>query len=385
MKNLFLLREDITFLNFGSFGACPKEIFEDYIQWQYLLEKEPVQFITVDGFDYIKKSLSALASYTNCSPKDLIFVPNPTHAINILAKNIQLNPGDEILTTNLEYGAMDRTWNYYCSKSGAKYIQQPINLPIRSKEEFLHEFWKGYSDKTKIIFISQITSSTALILPVKEICTEAKKRGLITIVDGAHVPGHIDLDLQNLQADYYTGACHKWMMTPKGSSFLYVKKEFQGILDPLIISWGYQSISPSDSLFFDYHQFNGTRDFSAYLTIPKAIEFMQKHDWITISDTCKTKLLNCSPSLFTLLKTDSLAPLTKEFYGQICSAKIKTSEPERLQRLLFEKYKIEIPIMRHGKDCYIRFSFQVFNTEKEIEYLIQSLYEIQKNTHLIEL
>ena len=216
MKNLFILNQDITFLNFGSFGACPKEIFDDYINWQRLLEKEPVQFITVDGYQYLKKSREALAAYIQCDSEDIIFIPNPTHAFNILAKNLELNPGDEILTTALEYGAMDRTWEYYCEKSGAKYIKQSISLPIQSKEEFIHEFWKGYSDKTKYIFISQITSSTALILPVKEICEEAKKRGLITIVDGAHVPGHIDLNLSELQADYYTGACHKWMMTPKG-------------------------------------------------------------------------------------------------------------------------------------------------------------------------
>ena len=264
MKNLFLLDKEITFLNFGSFGACPKEIFDDYINWQYLQEKEPVQYITVDGYDYLKKSREALATSINCDAQDLVFVPNPTHAFNILAKNLFLNPGDEILTTNLEYGAMDKTWEYYCEKAGAKYVRQAISLPIQSKEDFIHEFWKGYSDKTKYIFISQITSSTALILPVKEICDEAKKRGLITIVDGAHVPGHIELNLSELQADYYSGACHKWMMTPKGCSFLYVKKEFQENLDPLIISWGFKSINPSDSKFFDYHQFFAYQQFFAY-------------------------------------------------------------------------------------------------------------------------
>ncbi len=349
MKNLFLLDKEITFLNFGSFGACPKEIFDDYINWQYLLEKEPVQYITVDGYAYLKKSREALATSINCDAEDLVFVPNPTHAFNILAKNLELNPGDEILTTNLEYGAMDKTWEYYSEKAGAKYVRQAISLPIQSKEDFIHEFWKGYSDKTKYIFISQITSSTALILPVKEICDEAKKRGLITIVDGAHVPGHIELNLSELQADYYSGACHKWMMTPKGCSFLYVKKEFQENLDPLIISWGFNSINPSDSKFFDYHQFNGTRDFSAYLTVPKAIEFMNKYDWNSVSMNCKKQVLENAPKLFDFLKTTALAPLNKDFFGQICSAKIHTTEPEKLQRLLFEKYKIEIPVMRHGK------------------------------------
>lgn len=383
MKNLFLLDDNITFLNFGSFGACPKEVFDDYMQWQYLLEKEPVQFIAFDGIGYVKHALSALATYINCNANDLVFVPNPTHAINLLAKTIKLAAGDEVLSTNLEYGAMDRTWNYYCKAAGAKYIQQPIRLPLTSKEAFLAEFWKGYSANTKVVFISQITSSTALIFPVKEICEEAKKRGLITIVDGAHVPAHIDLDLSQLQADFYTGACHKWMMTPKGCSFLYAKPEFQTMLDPLIISWGYQSASPSDSQFFDYHQFNGTRDFSAYLTVPKALAFMEKHDWKKVSDRCKNNLLAVAPKLFELLNTKPLAPLTKDFFGQMCSVEIKTTEPEKLQRLLFEKYRIEIPVMRHADKCYLRFSFQAFNTTTEIDYLVQSLAEIIKETNLI--
>ena len=383
MKDLFLLDSDITFLNFGSFGACPKEVFEDYIQWQYLLEKEPVQFIAFEGANYVKNARSALADYINCDANDLVFVPNPTHAVNLIAKNMKLAAGDEVLGTNLEYGAIDRTWNYYCKAAGAKYIQQPISLPLTSKEAFIEEFWKGYSDKTKVVFISQITSTTALIFPVKEICEEAKKRGLITIVDGAHVPGHIDLDLADLQADFYTGACHKWMMTPKGCSFLYVKPEFQSMLDPLIVSWGYQSAAPSDSQFFDYHQFNGTRDFSAYLTVPKAIDFMQKHDWKNVSKLCKDIVLATAPPLFELLNAQPLAPLTKEFFGQMCSIEIKTTEPEKLQRLLFEKYRIEIPIMRQADKCYIRFSFQAFNSISDIEYLVQSLAEIKKGTALI--
>jgi isopenicillin-N epimerase len=247
MKELFLLRDDITFLNFGSFGATPKEVFDDYVKWQLLLENEPVQFITVDGYRYINEARIALAEFISCNHENLVFVPNPTYAINIIAKNLKLIQGDEILSTTLEYGAMDRTWNYYCEKQGASYIQQKISLPIQSKESFLHEFWQGYSHKTKVVFISQITSSTGLILPVKEICEEAKQRGLITIVDGAHVPAHIDLNLSELKADFYTGACHKWMMTPKGSSFLHVHPNFQKELDPLIISWGYKSAAPSNS------------------------------------------------------------------------------------------------------------------------------------------
>lgn len=385
MKSLFLLRDDIAYLNFGSFGACPKEIFDDYIQWQTLLEREPVQFIAVNGPSYVRNSLSALARFIHCDASDLVFVTNPTFAGNIIAKNLQLKKGDEILTTDLEYGAMDRTWNYYCRQIGASYVRQKIELPLVSKESFLENFWKGCTEKTKMVFISQITSSTGLILPVHEICEEAKKRGLITFVDGAHVPAHIDLDLSTLKADFYTGACHKWMMTPKGSSFLFVRKKFQSQLDPLVVSWGYESAAPSGSQFFDYHQFNGTRDFSAYLTIPKSIEFMEKHNWRKVSQSCKKSVLKAAPSFFEVLDTQPLAPLTSEFFGQMCSAQVNTSQPEQLQKHLFEKYKIEIPVMRHQDKCFMRFSFQAFNTEAELDYLIDSIKEIRRETGLIEL
>lgn len=383
MKEHFLLRNDITFLNFGSFGATPKPIFEDYQGWQRLLETEPVQFITVDGYEYLKRSRKALADYIHCPEKELVFVTNPTFAINILAKSLNLAEGDEVLTTDLEYGAMDRTWEHYCEKKGAKFIRQKINLPLTTKETFIEEFFKGYTQKTKIIFISHITSSTGLIFPVKEVCDEAKKRGLITIVDGAHVPGHIPLDLRELNADFYTGACHKWMMAPKGCSFLFAKEEFHASLEPLVVSWGYKSSAPSDSIFFDHHQFNGTRDFSAFLSIPACIEFMEEHDWTERIERCKERVRHFAPQLAELLETVPLAPLTSEFYGQLCSTEIKTIEPQKLQRLLFEKYKIEIPVMQHGDKCYIRFSYQVFNTDQEIHYLINSLKEIKNTSNLI--
>ena len=385
MKELFQLDKNITYLNFGSFGACPKEIFEDYLNWQYLLEKEPVQFVTVNGIDYINNSRKVLGDYLNCNSKDLVFVSNPTYAINVLAKNLNLNYGDEVLATNLEYGALDRTWAYYCKKNGAKYIRQHIDLPIQSKKHFIENFWKGYTSNTKVIFISQITSTTGLVLPVKEICEEAKNKGLLTIVDGAHVPGHIELDLSEIKVDFYTGACHKWMMTPKGCSFLYAKPEFQELLDPLIISWGYESDNPSGSQFFDYHQYNGTRDFSAFLTVPKSVEFMQKYNWKAVSKKCKSMLLEQAPKLFKLLGAQPLAPLTDSFFGQLCSFEINTHSPQELQRELFEKYRIEIPIMLQGDEKYIRVSFQAFNTTEDIDYLVDALKKIASNEKLLKI
>ena len=384
LKSQFLLRPEITFLNFGSFGACPKPIFEDYQKWQFELEREPVQYIAVNGLVYLKKSREALAQYINCNANDLVYVTNPSYAVNIIAKSLKLKAGDEILSTNLEYGALDRTWNYYCKRAGAQYIRQAIELPLVSKEKFIEDFFKGLSAKTKAIFFSQITSTTALLFPVKEICEIAKAKGLLTIVDGAHVPGHISLNLAEIKADVYTGACHKWMCTPKGCSFLYVKKEFQPLFDPLIVSWGYESIYPSDSPFIDYHQMQGTRDFSAFLTVPKAIQFLNEHNWPKVAADCR-KLAHTNYMRFcNLLGSQTLCPITDEFLGQMCSVSIKTSQPEKLQRLLFEKYHIEIPIMKQDARVFIRYSIQVFNTQQDLDKLFDALSEIISQADLIQ-
>ncbi len=375
MKDLFLLDPKITYLNFGSFGACPKPIFEDYIHWQYLLEKDPVQFITETGPKYLENSKSALGQFIHCDPNDLIFTPNPTYAINLVVKSLKLNSGDEVLTTNLEYGALDKTWNFYLNKCGGKYVQSLITLPIQSKDEFITEFWKGYSEKTKVIFISQITSATGLILPVKEICIEAKKRGLITIVDGAHVPGHIHLNLKELDPDFYTGACHKWMMTPKGCSFLYVKKEFHQMLEPFIVSWGYDE-SIQEHRFQEFQQFNGTRDFSAYLTVPAALKFMHDYNWEQKSDNCKNLLLECANEVMEYLNVEPLAPLNKDFFGQLCSCSIESKNPSKLKKLLYEKYQIQIPVIESNSKVYLRFSIQAFNTKEDVLRLIAVLKEI---------
>ena len=383
MKTHFLLNPDITYLNHGSFGACPREVFENYQYWQKKLEEEPVQFITKTGVEALRTSKQAFASYINCEADDFFFSPNPTVAINTVIHSLDLNAGDEILSTNLEYGAMDRTWNFYCKKTGARYIRQSIPLPIQNKEQFLEAFWKGYTSKTKIIFISQITSATALILPVKDIIVKAKELGLITIIDGAHVPGHIDLDLEDMDPDYYTGAVHKWFLAPKGCSFLYVKKALQNKLDPLIVSWGYESASPGHSQFLDYHEYNGTRDFSAYLTIPSLIEFRQKNDWEEQIKRCKEQIIRWYPEFCKLMNTIPICPLTDEFLGQMCSIPVRTANPFELKETLYGKYKIEIPVMQLEDRFFVRISIQPYNTDEEIGYLYKVLDELKQEGKLI--
>ncbi len=384
LSNQFLLTPSITFLNAGSFGACVKPVFEKYQQFQLELEQEPVQFITVKGLQYLKDSREALSKYIHSNADDIVYVTNPSYAINIIAKNLKLNEGDEILTTDIEYGACDRTWNYYCEKAGAKYVRQKIQFPLTTKEEFVEQFFKGLTTKTKAIFISYITSATALRLPVEEICAIAKQKGLITIVDGAHAPGQVSIDLQKLNVDFFTGACHKWMLTPKGSAFLFTKIEWQHMLDPLVVSWGYKAFSPSSSQFLDYHQTQGTRDFSAFLTIPTAIDFLQKNNWENVATECRAMVQNNANEMCNLLKAKSICPIDDSFLVQMYSTSIKTSQPEKLKALLYDKYKIEIPVMRQDDKVYLRYSIQAFNTQEDVDNLFSALKNIITTTNLIE-
>lgn len=383
MKEHFLLKPGVHYLNHGSFGACPIMVFNDYQRWQLELEKEPFQFTTKHAPALLKKSREALGEYLGCSGQDLFFTPNPTTAVNTIMRSMHLNVGDEILTTNLEYGAMDKTWKFYCRKTGAKYIQQTIDLPITSKAAFLEQFWSGLSDRTKVVFISQITSSTALILPVQEIVDKAKALGLMTIVDGAHVPGHIDLNIHELGTDYYVGAVHKWLMSPKGCSFLHVRKELQNDLDPLIISWGYDAEHPGESQFLDYHEYNGTRDFAPYLTVPALLEFRKHYNWEEEIQKCKQQILEWYPTFCELLNTTPICPVSDEFLGQMFSVPIKTSDEIALKETLYNRFNIEIPVTKHGSSNWIRLSLQPYNTKEEIQALYNALDTLKQEGDLL--
>ena len=284
------------------------------------------------------------------------------------------------LSCNLEYGALIKTWDYYCKKAKAKFVTSEITLPIISKEKIIDQFFENVSSKTRAIFISQITSSSALILPVKEICERAKELDLITIIDGAHVPGHIHLDLSELKADIYTGACHKWMLTPKGCSFLYINDEFKNHFDPLIISWGYDL----KSNFLDHHELQGTRDYSAFLTIPAAVKFLKDNDWESVSRTCKELVLTNYEKTSSILNSKPICPINEDYLGQICSSSVKTSEPDKLKTILYKEFNIEVPIMQLGNEFYLRFSAQGYNNQDDIDLLHQALETIKKQTNLIQ-
>jgi len=375
-KDHFLLDSEIVFLNHGSFGATPRIVFEEYQRWQQRLERQPVLFLgrELDGLLY--ESRVKLGEYLNAAPVDLVYIPNATHGVNIIAHSLGLEPGDEILTTDHEYGACDFAWDYACQKSGAEYIHQPISLPVRSEDEIVAQFWSGVTPRTKAIYLSYITSPTALRLPVGEICKRAKAVGIITIVDAAHAPGQIPVDLQALGADVVFGNCHKWMLGAKGSAFLYVTHYFQELIEPLIVSWGYNPTPEiaSGSRFIDLLQWTGTKDPSAALTVPAAMQFMQDHDWDNVRINCHTLLRNAIERICDLTGMPSLYPLDSDFYSQMAIARLPSSNLAVLKTRLYNEYKVEVPLIQWQDQQFIRVSIQAYNTQEDVDALLTALH-----------
>ena len=379
MKDLFLLDPEITFLNHGSFGACPKPVFDVYQQWQRELERQPVEFLGRRAIPLLAEAREKLAKYLNCAAQDVVYFPNPTTAINMVVRSLDLQPGDEILTTDHEYGAMDRTWNYYCAKSGATYVRRHIPLPVTTHADFVEHFWAGVTPQTKVIFLSHITSTTALIFPVEEICKRARAAGILCIVDGAHAPAHIDLDLSELDADFYTGALHKWLLAPKGAAFLYARRDVQEWLDPLVVSWGYDAEPGygSGNKFLDYHEWQGTRDIAAFLSVPAAIDFQREQDWGQVRMRCRSLVRGIQQQVSELTGIPPICTHPEAWLGQIVALPLPSGvDGAALKARLYDEYRIEIPNTAFDGQEFLRLSVQGYNTEAELDYFVQTLMKL---------
>ena len=370
----FQVRPDITFLNHGSFGACPRPVFDVYHQWQGALEADPVEFLGRRIDELLREARLPLAAYLGTQADNLVFVPNTTAGVNIVARSLQLGPGDEVLATDHEYGASDRTWRFLCTQRGMSYINQPIPLPLESEEEMVEQFWQGVTPRTKVIFISHITSPTAIIFPVAKICQRAREAGILTVIDGAHAPGQVPLNLEEIGADFYIGNCHKWLCAPKGSAFLYASPERQALLQPLIVSWGYESRNPSGSTFQDYFGWVGTDDPAAFLSVPSAIAFQQEHNWDAVRAACHELAASARQEITSLLGTRLIC--SDAWFGQMCTIQVPDGDPLALQRTLRETWHIEIPVMTWNNQRYIRISIQGYNSPADVERLLTALHAI---------
>ncbi len=391
LKEQFLLDPSIIFLNHGSFGACPRPVFEVYQAWQRELERRPVEFLGRRAVELMAESRIRLAAFLGVETDEVVYFSNPTTAINMVVRNLTcrrrrdrniltefpllhlpLRSGDEILTTDHEYGAMDRTWRYLCQTNGVQYIHKPIPLPVANPADFVDSFWEGVTPRTRVVFLSHITSPTALTFPVAEICRRARLAGILSIVDGAHAPGQIDLDLKEIGADIYAGACHKWLCAPKGAGFLYVRGQIQDWLDPLVVSWGYESEQPGSSQFVDYHEWQGTRDLAAFLSVPAAIDFQAQNNWAGVRQRCHTLACQIRQRLNSLTGLQPICP--EDWFYQMFAARLpKSTNIELLKSRLFQEFLIEVPVISWNDQKFIRISIQGYNQQDDFEVLLEAL------------
>lgn len=374
----FALDPELVFLNHGSFGATPREVLDARRGLELEMERNPVQWLGRRADELMASARSAAAEFVGADDDDLVFFPNPSTAFNMVARCVDLRPGDEVLTTDHEYGAMQRTWRKRCAETGAAWVPVEVPLPVTTADDFVDRIWARVTARTRVLFLSHVTSATALTFPVEELCRQARAQGILSVVDGAHVPGQLDLDLGSLGADIYTGAFHKWLCAPKGSSFLWARREVQHWLHPLVVSWGWESDAPSHSPFVDWHEWQGTRDLSAFLATEHAIRFARAHDWRGCHERCRKMVLAVRTQIDGFTGLDPVSPASDEgahrWVGQMAVVRLPGSvDTAALQRRLFDEHRIEVPCHRWQGVPLMRISVAAHTADRDLEALVRAL------------
>ena len=340
----FLLDPEVTYLNHGGYGACPAPVFARYQELQRELERNPSEFLGRRFDELLADARGALAEFVGARCEDLVFVPNATAGLNAVLRSLRLGPQDEVLTTRHEYGAIARTWEFM----GAR-------LVYAEPEELAG----AIGPRTKVVSFSHVTSPTALVLPVEEICAAAREAGVLSIVDGAHAPGQIPLELERLGADVYAGNCHKWLSAPKGAAFLWARPEHQRWIEPLVISWGYGA----EASFAERHGWQGTRDPAAALAVPAAIEAHSELDL----EGCRRLAASFH---------DRLPPVGDAAAPQMWATEVAHEEPRELQRRLFDEHRIEVVAYEWEGRSLLRISIGPYNETGDVERLLAALAEM---------
>jgi isopenicillin-N epimerase len=351
-----------VFLNHGSFGACPRPVFEEYQHWQRELERQPVEFLARRHAGLIDEARARLATYLGARPDDLVFVPNATSGVNVVARSLELCPDDEVLITNHEYGAVGYLWRYACGRVGATLTEKAVE----PGPGLVDELWTAVTPRTRVVSVSHISSATALRFPVEEICRRAREKGILSVVDGAHAPGQISLDLGSLGADFYAGNCHKWLCAPKGAGFLWARPDHQPWLAPLVVGW-----SEREETFADRHRWQGTQDPAAYLAVPAAIDFQAEHAWDDVRGRCHALAVEAGRRL-TALGLRPLAP-DESWLGQMIAAELPDCDTDDLKLRLYERHRVEVPLRRWDGRPLVRASFQGYNDERDLEAFVDAL------------
>ncbi len=379
----------ITFLNHGSFGSCPRPVLEFQRQLRERMEADPIEFLGRALEGLLDEARSALAAFVGAKARDLVFVPNATHGVNTVLRSLRFQAGEELLVTDHEYNACRNALEFAAERSGATVAVAAVPFPLREPSQIVEAILDAVTPRTRLALIDHVTSPTAVVFPMRRIVAELNARGIDTLVDGAHAPGMLPLDLQDLGAAYYTGNCHKWLCAPKGAAFLHVQNGRQQRIRPLSISHGANSPRKDRSRFLIEFGWTGTVDPTACLSVPEAIRFggsLLPGGWTEVMTRNHQMALIGQKILCKTLKID--APCPPECIGSMAAVPLPDlgsgeilAPPlflDPIQHQLRARWNIEAPVNPWPAfpKRLLRISAQLYNTQSQFETLAAALTEL---------
>jgi isopenicillin-N epimerase len=375
-QSMWDIRSDTIYLNHGSFGPPPQTVREARGEWQRRLDSQPMDFFDRQYETVWRQTRQRLAALVGVAAEDLLLVGNATDGMNLVADNLRLAPGDQVALNNHEYGAVQRIWQRACARAGA---DPPVmaTLPdcIESKQQIVDAVMSVVNDRTRLLVVSHITSPSALIMPVREICQAAHARGVAVCVDGPHAPAQLDLNIDALGCDFYTASCHKWLCAPFGSGFMTVAREYQADFQPSLLSWG-RLLPARPEQWWEEFIWTGTRDPSAYFGITAAIDFLHQVGWENFRQRTHALARYARDRIAELTGILSPVPDSTEWYGSMGLAPLPAVDARHLQTGLWREFGIEVPIVQLAERQFARVSCHLYNTPSQIDRLVAGLRQL---------
>ena len=366
----WMLEPGVDFLNHGSFGAVPRVVFEAQTEWRRRIEAAPVEVIARRRLELIDQAKAPVGRWLGMRNEDFGLVTNATEGVNAVLHSLRFAPGDELLTTSHVYNAVRQAMKFTSARSGAAYREVEVPHVLRGPADVVEAIMGGVTPRTRLLVIDHVTSPTATVFPVERIAAVCAARGVDVLIDGAHAPGMIPLNVETTGAAYYAGNLHKWSFAPRGAGFLWARPDRQAQIHPAVISHHY------NEGFCREFSWQGTRDFSAWLAIPRAVQFTQELGGDAVREHNHAMAVWAHRLLADRLDVPHrLTPLDGSMLGSMAAVELPArlaaqsdAELESLQQQLYTRHQIEVPLMRlNPKTVLLRVSCQVYNTPRQYE------------------
>ena len=367
------LREGTIYLNHGSFGPSPESVLDARREWLDRLESQPMDFYVRTMEPALLDARQQLADFVGTARDNLVFVDNATFAMNILADSFPLRPGDEVLLTDHEYEAVNRIWQRACQRAvsdAPRVVDLP--LPLESQGDIADRIFAQVNERTRLIVVSQVTSATSVILPIDDICQRARELNVMVCVDGPHSLAQLPLSIDELGCDFFTASCHKWLCAPFGTGFLHVHPRHHDLIQPQVLSFGRLPPHPPETWDEEF-TWNGTRDPTAYLAVPSAIDFMNNIGLDTFRKRSHDLAQDARQQLVERVGARPITPDSDEWYGSMVSVELPACDGVALYDKLSKRHGIEVLLCEFSGKILLRVSCHLYNCREHIDRLVEAI------------